>query len=78
VRLKRWYRNLLFAWAPVGPLVFILAWGFAGGPPWEGLPVLIEAETFDIVSVSLTLIAWMALLSPILLLPFGIGPKAAR
>lgn len=78
MRLKRWYRNLLFAWAPVGPLVFIFAWGFAGGPPWEGLPVLFEAENFDIVSVSLTLIAWAALLSPFLLLPFGIGAKAAR
>jgi hypothetical protein len=76
--LKRWYRNLLFAWAPVGPLVFILGWGFAGEAPWKGLSAMFEAENFDIIAVSLTLIAWTALLSPFLLLPLGLSTKSAR
>lgn len=78
MHLKTWYRNLLFVWAPVGPLVFILGWGLGGEAPWKGLPMMFEAENFDILSVALTLFAWAALLSPFLLLPFGIGAKTAR
>ena len=77
MRLKSWYRSLLIVWMPLGPLVFILSWGFAGEAPWKGLPAMLKSEYLDPLSKTLTLLVWGALASPLILLPFGITRKAA-
>jgi hypothetical protein len=74
MRLKNWYKLLLLCW-PFSVPGFIVGWGYAGHAPWRDIPLMFESTFFDPVSVLFTLIVWAFLISPFVLVPFGIGRK---
>jgi len=74
--VKGWYKRVCLIWIVAGLPVLMLGYGFAGGH-FE-LPDMEYATWIDLVPWAA---AWIALLSPIWLAPFGIGfgtsgPKA--
>jgi hypothetical protein len=69
MKLKGWYKVLLIIWLALGLPSIIIGIGFAG----ENIGDTFNMKGIPIEELIIFLTVWIFLLSPLILLPFGIN-----
>ena len=68
MHITAWYRGLLITWLAFGLPVLVLAFGFAGGNPFQDL----NFNRYSIIDNAIWLAGWLLVLAPLWLAPFGV------